>query len=123
MKFVKELEGDFFNIELSTEDFATSDPPLNLWVASNFNGWSINDPSFKIPGVPARGPNSFLPLRFNLPKDIGFFEFKIYDKTYNRWCECDPNPAHRNFRGNLYAGMEAFFVVNIFGTFNVRVDL
>jgi hypothetical protein len=82
--------------------------PSGMSVVGNFNNWEIKNAKTFSNGK--KELTLLIPLMFN---DLSF---KFYDSVYDCWCEVYDN-------GELYAGLEPYFVRNEVGTTNIIIPL
>jgi hypothetical protein len=83
--------------------------PSGMAIAGNFNDWDSKAAKSNFPS----GTNE---VKVTLPAEATFLSFKLFDNTNDCWCEVYDN-------GELYAGMEPYFVRNEMGTINIVVPL
>jgi hypothetical protein len=82
--------------------------PSGMSVVGNFNKWKIKD------ATPFSSSSKELTL--SIPETFNELSFKFYDSIYDCWCEVYDN-------GELYAGLEPYFVRNEIGTTNIVIPL
>ncbi len=82
--------------------------PSGMSIVGNFNNWEIRNANTFSNGT--KELTLMMPLTFN---DLSF---KFYDSVYDCWCEVYDN-------GELYAGLEPYFVRNEVGTTNIIIPL
>jgi hypothetical protein len=83
--------------------------PSGMTIAGNFNDWDSKD-------AKSAFLNGGKEVKVSLPADSTFLSFKVFDNTNDCWCEVYDN-------GELYAGLEPYFVRNEMGTINIVVPL
>jgi hypothetical protein len=83
--------------------------PAGMSIAGNFNEW--NNKAAK--STFSKSTNE---LKASLPSDVNYLSFKLFDNVNDCWCEVYDN-------GELYAGLEPFFVRNEMGTINIVIPL
>jgi hypothetical protein len=82
--------------------------PSGMSIVGNFNNWEIkNANTFS---------NGTKELTLMVPATFNDLSFKFYDSVYDCWCEVYDN-------GELYAGLESYFVHNELGTTNIIIPL
>jgi hypothetical protein len=82
--------------------------PSGMSIVGNFNNWEIkNANTFS---------NGTKELTLSIPLTFNDLSFKFYDSVYDCWCEVYDN-------GELYAGLEPYFVRNEVGTTNIVIPL
>ena len=83
--------------------------PSGMSIAGNFNDWNNKAPksSFK------KGTKE---VETSLPAKTNYLSFKLFDNVNDCWCEVYDN-------GELYAGLETYFVRNELGTVNIVIPL
>jgi hypothetical protein len=91
-------------------NFATDNiDPSGLVIAGNFNEWQVTDNTLSF-------GQELKEVQLSLPKDTKQIAFKVFDSNKNAWCEVYDN-------GELYAGLEPYFVANEMGTINIVIPL
>jgi hypothetical protein len=83
--------------------------PSGLTIAGNFNEWDHSS-------AKSTFRNGTKEVTVTLPAKVSFLSFKVFDNNHNYWREVYDN-------GELYAGLEQFFVRNELGTINIVVPL
>lgn len=83
--------------------------PSGMSIAGNFNDWD----SKAAKGTFSNGTNE---VKASLPSNVNYLSFKLFDSVNDCWCEVYDN-------GELYAGLEPFFVRNEMGTINIVIPL
>ncbi len=104
MKILWEKEEMMWKIVFKAE---TTDPS-GMSIVGNFNNWETKNANTFSNG--AKELTLMVPISFN---DLSF---KFYDSVYDCWCEVYDN-------GELYAGLEPYFVRNEVGTTNIKIPL
>ena len=105
MKVDYSKKGSKWQIVFSVENV----DPSGLIVAGNFNDWNSKDTKSAFPG----GTKD---VKVSLPGEATFLSFKVFDNANDSWREVYDN-------GDLYAGLESYFVGNEVGTINIVVPL
>jgi hypothetical protein len=105
MKVNYSKKGSKWQIVFSVENV----DPSGMVVAGNFNDWNSKDPDSGF----MSGKKE---VKVSLPGESAVLSFKVFDNTNDCWCEVYDN-------GELYAGLESFFVGNEMGTINIVVPL
>lgn len=103
MKILCEKEGAMWKVVFKADTI----DPSGMSVVGNFNNWEIKHAS-------AFSDSKALTLL--LPGSLNELSFKFYDNVYDCWCEVYDN-------GELYSGLESYFVRNEVGTTNIVVPL
>lgn len=98
-------KGSKWQIVFSVENI----DPSGLSVAGNFNDWD----GYSVKNTFRKGTKE---IKVTLPASVAFLSFKVFDAANNRWCEVYDN-------GELYAGLEQYFVGNEMGTINILIPL
>lgn len=83
--------------------------PSGMTIAGNFNDWDSKD-------AKSAFLNGGKEVKVSLPADSTFLSFKVFDNNNDCWREVYDN-------GELYAGLEPYFVRNEMGTINIVVPL
>ncbi len=83
--------------------------PAGMTIAGNFNDWDSKSKQSTF-------LNGTQEVKVSLPAETTYLSFKVYDNTNDCWCEVYDN-------GELYAGLESYFVRNEMGTINIVVPL
>jgi hypothetical protein len=83
--------------------------PAGMTIAGNFNDWDSKSKQSTF-------LNGTREVKVSLPAETTYLSFKVFDNTNDCWCEVYDN-------GELYTGLEAYFVRNEMGTINIVVPL
>ncbi|MBP1639025.1 MAG: hypothetical protein H6Q17_608 [Bacteroidetes bacterium] len=105
MKVNYSKKGSKWQIIFSVENV----DPSGMVVAGNFNDWNSKDAKSSFQAGKQE-------VKVSLPGDSTFLSFKLFDNTNDCWCEVYDN-------GELYAGLEPYFVRNEMGTINIVIPL
>jgi hypothetical protein len=105
MKVNYSKKGSKWQIVFSVENV----DPSGMVVAGNFNDWNSKDPNSGF-------FNGKKEVKVLLSGEVAVLSFKVFDNANDCWCEVYDN-------GELYAGLEPFFVGNEMGTINIVVPL
>ncbi|MTK52174.1 hypothetical protein [Paludibacter sp.] len=105
MKVNYSKKGSKWQVVFTVENVDSS----GMTIAGNFNDWDSKD-------AKSAFLNGGKEVKVSLPADSTFLSFKVYDNTNDCWCEVYDN-------GELYAGLEPYFVRNEMGTINIVVPL
>jgi hypothetical protein len=104
MKILWEKEGTMWKVLFKADTI----DPSGMSVVGNFNKWKIKD------ATPFSSGSNELTLL--IPETFNELSFKFYDSVYDCWCEVYDN-------GELYSGLEPYFVRNEIGTANIVIPL
>jgi hypothetical protein len=105
MKVNYSKKGSKWQIIFSVENV----DPSGMVVAGNFNDWNSKDAKSSFQAGKQE-------VKVSLPGNSTFLSFKLFDNTNDCWCEVYDN-------GELYAGLEPYFVRNEMGTINIVIPL
>ena len=104
MKVSYSKKGSKWQIVFTVENI----DPSGLTIAGNFNEWNGSSAKSAFKGTKE--------VKTTLPAEVDFLSFKVFDNTHDCWCEVYDN-------GELYTGLEPFFVRNEMGTVDIVVPL
>ncbi|MBB3186854.1 hypothetical protein [Microbacter margulisiae] len=104
MKVSCKKEDTYWKVVFKSDVFDAS----GMSVVGNFNDWNIK-------GASTFSKNS-KQLTIKIPAEFNELSFKFYDSIYDCWCEIYDN-------GELYSGLEKYFLRNEVGTTNVVIPL
>ncbi len=105
MKVNYSKKGSKWQVVFTVENVDSS----GMTIAGNFNDWDSKD-------AKSAFLNGGKEVKVSLSADSTFLSFKVFDNTNDCWCEVYDN-------GELYAGLEPYFVRNEMGTINIVVPL